>query len=93
MGEIMDKEENLDLLDLEQDNEVDALPEAAPPDALTCAPMYFMSMICLFRFLFAAKIAFLSFASNKSLQFLQAASGKMQAAFFIKSVKRLRFSE
>ena len=30
MGEIMDKEENLDLLDLEQDNEVDALPEAAP---------------------------------------------------------------
>ena len=30
MGEIMDQEENLDLLDLEQDTEVDALPEAAP---------------------------------------------------------------
>ena len=30
MGEIMDKEENLDLLDLEDSNEVDALPEAAP---------------------------------------------------------------
>jgi len=30
MGEIMDKEENLDLLDLEDSNEVDALPEATP---------------------------------------------------------------
>lgn len=30
MGEIMDQEENLDLLDLEQDTEVDTLPEAAP---------------------------------------------------------------
>ena len=30
MGEIMDQEENLDLLDLEQESEVDALPEAAP---------------------------------------------------------------
>ncbi len=30
MGEIMDQDENLDLLDLEQDAEVDTLPEAAP---------------------------------------------------------------
>jgi outer membrane biosynthesis protein TonB len=30
MGDIMDQEENLDLLDLEQDTEVDTLPEAAP---------------------------------------------------------------
>ena len=30
MGEIMDQEENLDLLDLEDTNEVDALPEATP---------------------------------------------------------------
>ena len=30
MGDIMDKEENLDLLDLEDSGEVDTLPEAAP---------------------------------------------------------------
>ena len=30
MGEVMEQEDSLDLLDLEQENEVDALPEAAP---------------------------------------------------------------